>query len=170
MKFDIRTLNEKWFAESTPQNFKGATAEIGSGTNGKVTISASNVKTTDVVSVVVATDANANLSVAYANGKLTITLGTGATGGIADSAKNTAALIATAIKSVDGFTATASGTGASSITTATSSDVAFTDGQAGTPCAEKYVGFVNGTTYYVCIKADNTIKNDGWRSFSLSSY
>lgn len=102
MKFDIRPLSQKWFAESTPQNYKSASA--------------------------------------------------------------------TAINKLEDFSAVASGTGATAISTATETDVTFTSGQLGTPCAEAYIGFINGSTYYVCTKADNSTKNNGCRSFSLTNY
>lgn len=115
MKFDIRPLSQKWFAESTPQNYKPASATLGSGDNGTITINALGVESDAVISVAIAS-------------------------------------------------------GATAISTATETDVTFTSGQLGTPCAEAYIGFINGSTYYVCTKADNSTKNNGWRSFSLTNY
>ena len=37
---DIRNLTAKWFADSTPKNYKDASTTIGAGTNGVVTINA----------------------------------------------------------------------------------------------------------------------------------
>ncbi len=170
MKFDIRPLSQKWFAESTPQNYKSASATLGSGDNGTITINALGVESDAVISVAIASGANENLSVVYSEGEIIVTLGTGASAGVVSNAKNTAILIATAINKLEDFSAVASGTGATAISTATETDVTFTSGQLGTPCAEAYIGFINGSTYYVCTKADNSTKNNGWRSFSLTNY
>lgn len=170
MIFDIRPLATKWFAEATPVNYKAnAVATIGSGENGTITIKRNTMTTTDKVNIVVSTEANAALAVAYLNNKLTITLGTNAETA-ADDTKNTATLIAAKITEVEGFTATASGTGAVAISTATAEDVSFTNGAYGTPCQEVGIGFVSGVTYYVCVAADNTAYNDNWRTFTLSDY
>jgi len=91
-------------------------------------------------------------------------------GGVTAKLGNTAAEIANTISTVDGFIATASGTGETAITEATTEDVTFTDGQFGTPCPEAYIGVYTDDYYYICIKADNTQYNDGWRRFTLTNY
>lgn len=91
-------------------------------------------------------------------------------GGITAKLGNTATEIANAISAVDGFTATASGTGATAITEATAEDVAFTDGQFGTPSPQIGIGLQASDYYYISTKADNTQYNDGWRRFTLANY
>ena len=169
MFFNIRPLAAKWFSEDTPVNYKTAIATIGTDDNGTVTIKHEKMTTADVVSVVVAESADAELSAVYSDGKLTITLGTDSLSA-ADDTKNIAELIATEISSIDGFTATVNGTGETPIDTATTEDVPFTDGHFGTPCHESGIGFVYGSTYYVCVSADNTKFNNNWRTFTLNDY
>lgn len=170
MDFKIRDLSDKWFSEATPTNYACATAEIGSGTNGKVIITSSNVTDDTTIEIVIAEAKSTALSAALASGTITITLGTTADDIVtADDTKNTATLIATAISKIDGYDADASGTGATAISAATTEDVTFTDGSYGTPCPEAGLGLVNSGTYYVCTTADNTKYNDNWKTFTLSS-
>lgn len=169
---EIRPLSKKWFTTATPVNFVPATAEIGSGDNGTITISADDLlASSDVVEIVLADGADEDMSVVYANGTITVTLGTDGDE-LADDTKNTAELIAEAISEIDGFTAVASGTGETAIDTATSSDVEFEDGTEGTPCPKIGTCLYNSAngTYYVNTIANNTIKNTGWRTFSLTTY
>ena len=91
-------------------------------------------------------------------------------GGVTAKLGNTAAEIASAISTVDGFTATASGNGETVITEATIADVAFTDGQFGTPSPHIGIGLKASDYYYISTKADNTQYNDGWRRFTLANY
>jgi hypothetical protein len=108
-----------------------ATTTIGSGTNGTVTITAATAGPAGnsiTRRVVVAATEDAAMSVQLDNNVLTVTLGTDSNGDAA-AAKNTATLIAAAIHALPALNATASGTGASSITTAASS-AAFTGGGA----------------------------------------
>jgi hypothetical protein len=164
-------LTKKWFAEDAPQNAKSATATLGTGDNGTITITY-DIKGTEgnvySVAVVVAEGANKAMSVALANKKITVTLGTGADSNVAAS-KNTATLIAAAISALDGFTATKSGTGGDSISEATSEDVAFEGGQFGTPCIVPYT-YVADTSYYYVNIAPNTIRDANWRRFQLAEY
>lgn len=169
MTFDIRSLAQKWFPESTPVNYKPATATLGDGDNGTVTVAYDGIETDTVIEIVLAEQASKPLSVAIADGTITVTLGTGA-GGAADDAKNTAKLIAQEISKLDGFTATYSGTGLTAIDTITTDDIVFQDGNWGTPCPEAGVGFVSNGTYYVCVRNDNSIYNTSWRTFSLTVY
>jgi hypothetical protein len=169
LEWEIRPISQKWFAASTPVNFAGASVEIGSGTNGKVTVTHDNATTTDKIKAVVATGASKALSAAYTGGEIVVTLGTDSNSA-ADSTKNTATLIAAAINGISGkkWTAAASGTGVTAITSAINS-TAFTDGHDGTPCPEAGIVLKNSDTYYVCIEANNTTHNTNWKSFSLSA-
>src|SRR5574344_1802122 len=166
--WNVRPISQKWFAASTPVNFVGASAEIGSGTNGKVTVTHDYATTTDKIKAVVATGASKALSAAYTSGEIVVTLGTDSNS-TADSTKNTATLIAAAINGISGkkWTAVASGTGVTAITSGISA-TAFTDGHDGTPCPEAGIVLKSSDTYYVCLEANNTTHNTNWKSFSLS--
>jgi hypothetical protein len=164
-------LQTKWFAEATPTNAAKATAEIGSGTDGTVTIECSEVGTEGneyEVEVVIATGENKAMDAEFADGVLTVTLGTGADSGV-DAAKNTAKLIATKISSLDGFTATASGEGTSSISTATEENVAFEDGSYGTVCPIGDVWLKISDVYYYC-SAPNSRYDANWRTVVFTAY
>ena len=170
MDFEVRNLSQKWFSGATPVNYKeNAIATIGSGTDGTVTITCDEMTTTDVVAITIAAEISSDLSVTYADGEISIVLGTDADGD-ADDTKNTAKLIATEISKIDGYTANESGTGATAISTATTEDIEFTNGQFGTPCSQAGICFVSGSTYYVATKADNSVYNTGWRTFTLTDY
>jgi len=98
-----------------------ATVAIGTGTNGVVTITQATAGTQgnawDVI-VIAPLTINSSLAVslsfAHARPRLVITLGTDGAGD-PDNTKNTATLIAAAVDALAGFTATASGTGASAV-------------------------------------------------------
>lgn len=169
MNFDIRPISKKYFSHTVPQNFIPASATLGSGTNGTVTVY-SNQPTTDVeIEIVLGEDPETPLSAVLEDGVITVTLAT--TDDLtptADSIANKASLIAAEISKIEGFTAVASGNGTSSITTETDTNIQFSDGQEGTPCPEVGLGFVTSNgTYYVCTKADNSIYNNGWKTFVL---
>jgi hypothetical protein len=170
MVYEVRGISSKWFSDDTPVNFTLASAAIGSGENGTLTVKYNlGITCATTIAVVVATGANKAMAAALAEGKITITLGTGADSLVA-TAKNTVKLIATEISKIEGFTGSYSGTGADSLSAATEEDVAFTDGHNGTPCLASNV-ILQGTDYwYISTKADNTIYNDGWRRFTLASY
>jgi len=98
-----------------------ASTTIGSGDNGTVTVTADiawEAGNDYTIEVVVDAGANAGMTAELTGNDILITLGTGASAGVVDNAKNTATLIETAINAIvgKGFTADASGTGASSIT------------------------------------------------------
>lgn len=106
-----------------------ATASIGSGANGVVTITSvalGVIGNAYQVQVAIAGGASAALAVALVGSILTITLGTDGASA-ADATKNTATLITAAINALDEFTATASGTGATALATA-SGPTSFTGG------------------------------------------
>jgi hypothetical protein len=166
---DIRNLTAKWFSDATPKNYKDATTTIGAGADGVVSVTALNdITNSKKIEVVVGSGNNVAMSATFASGKLTVTLGTGS-GGAADATKNTAVLIATAIDALAEFTASASGTGATAISSAVT-EKAFTAGQLGTPCTIGGVALLSSGTYYVCIAPDATTKNTNWRSFTLTAY
>ncbi len=162
---------KKWFADETPVNAKKATAEIGTGEDGTITIECDSVGTEGngyEVAVVIATGANKAMTVALANGVITVTLGTGADSNVA-TAKNTATLIATEISKISGFTAVASGEGTSSISQATAENVAFDGGQYGTICINPEA-VVYISPYYYTVVAPNGILDANWRRFQLGTY
>jgi hypothetical protein len=164
-------LQTKWFAEDTPTNAHKATAEIGSGTNGKVTIECASVGTEGneyEVEVVIASGANKPMGAALVNGVLTVTLGTGADSNVA-AAKNTAKLISEAISALPEFNATYSGDGSSSISNATSDNVAFDGGSYGTVCPIGGVWLKISNTYYYC-SAPNSRYDANWRTVVFTAY
>jgi hypothetical protein len=92
---------------------QAATASVGAGENGVVTVTAVAGAVPNTYSIVVenGTGADSALAAAYEAGVLTVTLGTDAQED-PDDTKNTATLVAGAIDALDDFTAEASGTGA----------------------------------------------------------
>lgn len=162
-RWEVRPLADKWFDEATPINYVAhASTTIGTGTNGTVTVTHNDQITSDKIEVKVATSASAALAAAYASGKITVTLGTDASSA-ADATKNTATLITAAINGITGkkWTAVASGTGASAISTAvTAKD--FTNGHDATPCLVPGTVLQGTNTYYVFL-------GGSWKSFSLST-
>lgn len=167
MKIDIRDIHQKWFADDAPQNFKRPSASIGAGADGTVTVERDGygIDAEDYVVSIVEPLEDGGLSAEFEDGTLTITLKS-----VESVVGSTAAEIASAISTVDGFTATASGTGLTVITEATDKDVAFTDGQFGTPAPHIGIGLKASDYYYISTKADNTQYNDGWRRFTLANY
>lgn len=106
-----------------------ASATIGSGTNGAVTLTATagNPGNLLTVTVAVAVGNSQALAAAKTGNAITITLGTDS-GGLADATKNTATLIAAAAGGVSGITAVASGNGTGTILVA-SGPTTFTGGR-----------------------------------------
>lgn len=171
--FSVRPIAQKWFSATTPVNYiSGLTTTIGSGDNGTITI-VDNTAESLSVEVVVAGTANASLSAAFANSTITVTLGTDAESA-ADATKNTATLITAAINGIADATwvATKSGTGATAISAAVTKKSFTAYETDGTPCPETGICLYNSATgtYYVCIGANNTTKNNNWRSFTLTNY
>jgi len=160
----------KWFSEETPLNKAKASIAIGSGDNGVVTTTYDNYGETGndySLEVVVGSGNNIAMSAELTGTKITVTLGTGVAGAV-DDTKNTATLIAAEITALDGFTATASGTGATAFTTAITEDV-LSGGQWGTPCAEVNSIIVGTSYYYICTTAGNK-DTVVWKRFTLSTY
>jgi hypothetical protein len=164
-------LQTKWFAETTPTNANKASASIGTGDNGTVTIEYDSVGTEGndyKVAVAVASGANKSMAATLSEGVITVTLGTGADELVA-AAKNTATLIAAAITNIDGFTAKKSGTGGDSISEATTEDVAFTGGTYCTPFYGDEAWLYIGTTYYRCSKPCDEYCTDAWQSVAFTT-
>jgi hypothetical protein len=111
------------------------------------------------------------MSVALANGVITVTLGTDATVSpiTADDAKNTTALIAAEIDDLEGFTAIEDGDG-DGVVDETAENIVFGGGTLGTPCIEKGTLYQGSSYYYVATTVDPTTYMDGWRRFTLSNY
>ena len=170
--YDFKYLSERWFDEAVPVNHDaGLTIDIGSGDNGTITI-VDRTKTALSIKAVLGSGNDVPLSAAYANGVITVTLGTGGAGA-ADNAKNTATLIAAAINGISDktWTATASGTGATAIAAAIT-ETAFDEYEIeGTACPIANLGLydVDNNLYYVCTEADNTKYNTHWIKLTPSS-
>lgn len=163
-------IQKKWFAEETPVNAKSASATIGSGDNGVVTIVVDSVGTEGndyTVAVVVADGINKALAASIVGTDITVTLGTDASGD-ADATKNTAKLIAEKISTIAGVTATYSGTGATAITVAITKK-SLAGGQYGTVAIVPYTWLYIGTTYYVNI-APNSKYDANWRTVTFTAY
>lgn len=106
-------------------------ADIGGGADGTVTtvVDAPGPDGDDyTIEVVVGAGNDIAMSAAIVGTAITVTLGTGGAGAV-DNAKNTATLVAAAISLLSGVTATASGTGATALTTA-EGPTSFTGGVA----------------------------------------
>lgn len=96
---------------------RAATATIGSGANGVVTVTATTAgaaANTNTIRSVLGSGNDVALSAAVNSGVITVTLGTDG-GGLADDAKNTATLVAAAVDGVTGYDAVASGSGATPV-------------------------------------------------------
>lgn len=173
MDYQIRPLSQKWFKESLPVNYEtGLSTTIGAGANGVITIK-DKTKTSLKIVVSVAETGSAALAATYADGTISIVLGTDATPA-ADATKNTAVLITAAINGITSktWTATYSGDGSTAIGEAIASkdfEVYVIDG---TPCPESGLALYDNIndTYYVCVEAKNTTTNNGWRTFTLNAY
>lgn len=170
--YDFKYLSERWFDEATPVNYyTGLSIAIGSGDNGTITI-VDLTKTSLSIKAVLGQGNDVALSAAYADGLITITLGTNGSG-VADATKNTATLIAAALNAIEGktWTATASGTGATAIS-AVIAETAFAGFEVdGTPCPIANLGVydVDNNLYYICPVADNTHHNTHWIKLTPSS-
>lgn len=164
-------FTRKYFADAHPQNAKSATAEIGTGENGKVTITVDEVGTGGndyTVKVVVAEGNSKPLAATLTGTALVVTLGTDGSGN-PDATKNTAGLIATKINTIDGLTATKSGEGTTAFTEAIA-EKEFAGGQFGTPAPAGgliYIDDDNNTLYFTI--ASNSKTGANWRSISLTT-
>lgn len=163
-------LLAKWFAEDTPTNAKNASATIGEGDDGKVTITYDNVGTEGNdydIKIEIADTASAAMGVKLSNKTIVITLGTNG-GGSADATKNTAKLIAEEINELAGFTATHSGEGTDSISSATTNNIPLTGGCYATPFYGDEAWLYIGSTYYYCSKPCSKYNTDAWKSVAFT--
>lgn len=168
---DVRPISQKWFSESAPVNYKPASAEITGKSSKKMTVYANDAVTDAEIEVVLADKSKADLGVNFIDGIITITLATTvAETPTADDTKNTFALIAAEIKKINGFDADYGENATGVLAEPTVTNIEFTDGEYGTPCMQKGVCLADSNYYYVCLKSDNTTRNDGWRRFTLSDY
>lgn len=113
-------ITVKWFADDHPINAAKASATIGAGENGVVTITADNYGTEGndyTIQVVVPDAISADLDATLTGNDIVVSLATDVSKA-ADDTKNTAALIATEIAKIDGITATKSGNGSTPISAA----------------------------------------------------
>jgi hypothetical protein len=99
--------------KSTMDTAQSATASVGAGGNGVVTVTAAAGAVPNTYSLVVVngTGVDSALAAAFVSPTLTVTLGTDAEEA-PDDTKNTATLVAGVIDALANFTAVASGTGA----------------------------------------------------------
>lgn len=80
--YDFKYLSERWFDEATPTNYdEGLAATIGSGTNGSVTIT-DTTKTELAIVAALAAAGGASASASYAEGLISVELGTMLSGSI----------------------------------------------------------------------------------------
>ncbi len=167
----FENLQRKWFSVSAPVNKAKASATLGTGDNGTITITADAYGTAGndfTIEVAVDAGANADMTAVLTGSDILVTLGTGASAGVVDNAKNTATLITAAIAALTGVTATASGTGADSLTEAVAKDN-LSGGQWATPC--KVVGtLVKDTTYYYVCSTAGSNTTTVWKRFTLADY
>jgi hypothetical protein len=164
--FDLQT---KWFAEATPTNTNSATAEIGAGENGVVTVTVDDYGTEGndyTIEVVVGDGNSVDLSAELTGTAIVVTLATDGSGD-PDDTKNTATLVTAAIEALTGVSAEASGTGATALTTA-EAEQSFAGGTYGTEATVPYTMLYVSPYYYVNI-APNTRDTSNWRRFQLGS-
>jgi hypothetical protein len=109
---EIRT---PWWGGTVPQNAKGSTITLGAGEHGRVIVTSTTLLGEMAngqysIEVVAGVGANVDMSAAYANGVITVTLGTDG-GSALDNAKNTAILVAAEINALADFSAIHTGNG-----------------------------------------------------------
>lgn len=168
----MELIRMKYFAESVPQNAKSASATIGSGADGTVTVTVDEVGTEGnnyTIEVVAGSGTDINMSAVLDGTDIVVTLGTDATGAL-DATKNTATLVADAIDALDGVSAIASGTGATALSSAEAKKN-FTGGQYGTIAPSAGYVYIDGdnNTVYISI-ASNSKKGANWRKFTLTDF
>ncbi len=161
-------VQEKWFAETTPLNAAQASAIIGTGTDGVVTITADAVGTEgNAYTIAVAEgEADGTLAANLTGTDITVTLAM--SGATPDDTKNTAKLIAAAISTLAGVTATYSGTGATAISTAVTK-TAFEGGQYGTVSVVPETILHIGNDYYINLYP-NSKYDAHWRKLTFVAY
>jgi len=167
----MELINLKYFSETVPQNAASATATIGSGADGTVTITVDSVGTEGnnyTVEVVAGSGNNVPMSATLNGTDIVVTLGTDGVGAL-DATKNTATLVATAVNALTGVSAVASGTGATALAGAEAKKN-FAGGQYGTPAYKTGLVYIDSTNDVVYISiAPNGTTQANWRKFTLSS-
>lgn len=168
----MELIEIKYFADAVPKNAKKATATIGSGTDGTVTVVVDNVGTEGndyTIEVVEGSGADVAMTVVLTGTDIVVTLGTDSTG-VLDGTKNTAELVATAIDVLDGVTATASGTGATALAAAEAKKN-FAGGQYGTVVPGTGFVFIDKENSEMYISVDTNSKiGQNWRKVTLSAF
>jgi len=160
--------NKTWFSETTPQNAAKASAEIGSGEDGTVSLEYDFVGTTGNSYTITVAEGDGNdvdLSAVLSGTDITVTLGTDEVGDL-DATKNTATLVAAAIDALENITATASGEGTTALDAA-EAEQDFTGGQYATECGTPSFIIISGTIY-VCEEPVSKYEESGWKSGSLT--
>ena len=154
---------------TAPKNAKAASATIGGGANGAVTVTAATKGADGNNLDIIVSDAGADncaMTASIAAGVITVELGK--TAAALEPNKNTATLVAAAINLLAEVTAVASGTGNDSLVAAEASQD-FVGGQDGTPGYEGEI-VMDASRIYLCT-ADNTINDANWiRSDTLSTF
>jgi hypothetical protein len=161
---------KKWFDEALPANKAKASISIGTGDDGVVEVVCDeygDVGNNYSLEVVAGTGNDVALSAVLADTKITVTLGTDGAG-VLDTAKNTATLVAGAIDDLEGFVATASGTGETVFGEAIAEDN-FAGGQWGTPCPEVNSLLFITPYYYLCTNSGNRDDVE-WKRFTPAAY
>lgn len=145
----------------SPVNAKAASATIGAGEHGTVTVTAVIKGLAGNDLDIVVSDAGDNdcaMTAGIADGIITVTLGK--TGAALEPTKNTATLVADAVNALAEVAAVASGDGSAPLVAAEASKD-FIGGQDGTE-GTKEVAYIDSDRIYICT-ADNTINDANWK-------
>ena len=122
--YDFKYLSERWFDEATPTNYdEGLAATIGSGTNGSVAIT-DTTKTELAIVAALAAAGGASASASYAEGLISVELGTKLSGTIGSGTDGVVTVV-DATKTALSIEV-AAGTGADAALAATYSDGTIT--------------------------------------------
>lgn len=161
-------IQEKWFSEAAPLNAEKASATIGTGKDGVVTITVDAVGTEgNAYTIAVAEGEDDGVLAAKLTGQdITVTLAM--SGATPDDTKNTAKLIAAAITTLSGVTATYSGTGATAISAAVT-ETEFEGGQYGTVSVMPEVILHIGNDYYINLYP-NSKYDANWRKLTFVDF
>lgn len=122
--YDFKYLSERWFDEATPTNYdEGLAATIGSGTNGSVAIT-DTTKTELAIVGALAAAGGASASASYADGLISVELGTMLSGSIGAGADGVVTVVDATETALS--IEVAAGTGANADLAATYSDGTIT--------------------------------------------
>jgi len=164
-------IQQSWFGSTAPQNAKSATGTIGSGVDGTVTITVNAVGTEGnnyTIEVVEGSGTDIAMDAVLTGTNIVVTLGTDGVGAL-DATKNTATIVAGAIDSLSGVSATASGTGATALSSA-EVQKNLVGGQYATTAPIPYTMLQDETYYYVNIKPAHEKSTDAWKRFTLADF